>query len=168
MFSGTLGCMRTRELAGAQECARTGDLTDAQECAHTGELTGARECECTGELSSVYAFNGIIDRVTLLQFMDSIENINHAVSIFAKWIFDSNLKKVLPLMVKYLNLICSSSDGENIFTFFEECFLMSGSSTTKEKIRKSINSIFYYMEEKRTDFFNIVSKKKRMTKNIYH
>ena len=85
--------------------------------------------------------------------MDSIVNINHAVSIFAKWIFDSNLKKVLPLMVEYLNLICSSSDGENIFTFFEECFLMSGSSTIKEKIRKSINSIFYYMEEKRTEFF---------------
>ena len=37
---------------------------------------------------------------------------------------------------------------------------MSGSSTIKEKIRKSINSIFYYMEEKRTDFFYIVSKKK--------
>ena len=85
--------MRTGELAGAQECARTGDLTNAQECAHTGELTGARECECTGELSSVYAFNGISDRVILLQFMDSIGNINHTVSIFAKWIFVSTLRK---------------------------------------------------------------------------
>ena len=114
--------MRTRELTGAQEYVRTGDLTDARECAHTGDLTGAQEFACTGELASVYALNGISDRVTLLQFMDSIGNINHAVSIFAKWIFDSNLKKVLPLMVKYLNLICSSSDGENIFTFFEEFF----------------------------------------------
>ena len=43
---------------------------------------------------SFHAFNDISDHLTLLQLMDSIGIINNAVSIFGKWIFDSNLIKI--------------------------------------------------------------------------
>ena len=37
---------------------------------------------CVLELESVYALSGISDCVTVLQFIYSIVNVNHAVSIF--------------------------------------------------------------------------------------
>ena len=46
------------------------------------------------------AFNilkNISESVTLVQLMDSIENINHPISIVGKWIFDSKYKKALCL-----------------------------------------------------------------------
>ena len=32
----------------------------------------------------------ISENVTLVQFMDSIGNVNHAISVVGSWIFDSN------------------------------------------------------------------------------
>ena len=34
--------------------------------------------------------NGISENVTLVQLMDTLENMNHATSILGYWIFDSN------------------------------------------------------------------------------
>ena len=51
----------------------------------------------------------ISENITLLLLMDSVENFNHAVSIFRYWIFESNYKKSLPLTLYSLNLICSLS-----------------------------------------------------------
>ena len=45
---------------------------------------------------SSYAFYDTNDNFTLVQLIDSIGNVNHAVSIFGKWIFDSNFRKALP------------------------------------------------------------------------
>ena len=39
--------------------------------------------------------NGISENVTLVQLMDSIGNVNHAISIVDYWIFDSNYRKAL-------------------------------------------------------------------------
>ena len=37
--------------------------------------------------------NNISEHFTLVQIMDSIGNVNHAVSVVSKWIFDSNFRK---------------------------------------------------------------------------
>ena len=47
-----------------------------------------------------YAFdilNEISEDVTLVQLMDSLENMNNAISIVGHWIFDSNYNKALCL-----------------------------------------------------------------------
>ena len=47
-----------------------------------------------------YAFdilNDIGEDVILVQLMDSLGNVNHAISVVGYWIFDSNYKKALCL-----------------------------------------------------------------------
>ena len=61
----------------------------------------------------------ISENVTLVQLMNSFVNVNHAVSIVGYCIFDSNKKKALPLTLDSLNIICSTSEGEVMFTMFE-------------------------------------------------
>ena len=39
----------------------------------------------------------ISENVTLDQLMDSLGNVNHAISVVGKWIFDSNYEKPLIL-----------------------------------------------------------------------
>ena len=41
----------------------------------------------------------ISENVTLVQLMDSLENINHAISVVGYWIFDSNYKRALVLNI---------------------------------------------------------------------
>ena len=42
-----------------------------------------------------YILNDTSEDVTLVQLMDSLVNMNHAISILGYWIFDSNYKKAL-------------------------------------------------------------------------
>ena len=35
----------------------------------------------------------ISERVTLVQLMDYLGNVNHAISVFGYWVFQSNYKK---------------------------------------------------------------------------
>ena len=39
----------------------------------------------------------ICENVTLVQLMDSIGNVNHAISVVGNWIFDSNYERELVL-----------------------------------------------------------------------
>ena len=39
----------------------------------------------------------ISENVTLVQLIDSLGNVNHAISVFGYWIFDSNHEKALVL-----------------------------------------------------------------------
>ena len=48
---------------------------------------------------SLDAISDIIDHLALWQSIYSIENVNNYVSIVLKWIFDSNYKKSLLLLV---------------------------------------------------------------------
>ena len=41
--------------------------------------------------------NNVSEYVTLVQLMDSLGNVNHAISILRYWIFDSNYRKLLCL-----------------------------------------------------------------------
>ena len=61
--------------------------------------------------------------VTLVQLMDSLVNVNHAISVVGNWIFDSNYEKSLVLNRASLDMICAPSVGEeqdailkNVFT----------------------------------------------------
>ena len=55
--------------------------------------------------------NDISEDVTLVQLMESLGNVNHAISIVEYWIFDSNDQKELCLTQELLDTICSPSIG---------------------------------------------------------
>ena len=60
--------------------------------------------------------------VTLVQLMDSIENVNHTISVVGSWIFDSNYKRTLVLNRASLNMICAPSVGEEQSAKFETVY----------------------------------------------
>ena len=54
--------------------------------------------------------------------MDSLGNVNHAISVVGNWIFDSNYEKVLVLNRASLDMICTPSVGEEQAAIFESVF----------------------------------------------
>ena len=64
----------------------------------------------------------ISENVTLLQLMDSLGNMNHAISVVGYWIFDSNYEKALVLNRASLDMICAPSVGEGQAAKFELLF----------------------------------------------
>ena len=64
----------------------------------------------------------ISENVTLVQLMDSLGNVNHAISVVGYWIFDSNYEKSLVLNMASLGMICAPSLGEEQAAKFETVF----------------------------------------------
>ena len=60
--------------------------------------------------------------VTLVHLMESLGNMNHAISIVGYWIFDSNYEKELCLTTESFDLICSPSIGEELVATFQSLF----------------------------------------------
>ena len=59
------------------------------------------------------------ENVTLVQLMDSLRNLNHAISIVGNWIFGSNYKKPLLFTQESLDIIWYSYIGEEqVATFW--------------------------------------------------
>ena len=58
--------------------------------------------------------------------MDSLGNVNHAISIVGYWIFDSNYNKSLCLKQESLDLICSPSVVEEQVATFISVFYAIG------------------------------------------
>ena len=56
--------------------------------------------------------NEISENVILVQLMDYLGNVNHAIIIVGYWIFNSNYKKELHLIRESLDPIFSPSVGE--------------------------------------------------------
>ena len=54
----------------------------------------------------------IIENVTLVQLMDSLGNVNLAISVVGNWIFESNYEKALVFNRVSLYMICTPSVGE--------------------------------------------------------
>ena len=54
--------------------------------------------------------------------MDSLENVNHAISIVHSWIFESNHEKAPRMTRESLDIICSPSVGEEQVVEFETVF----------------------------------------------
>ena len=60
--------------------------------------------------------------VTLVQLMDSLGNVNHAISVVGNWIFDSNYERALVLNKVSLDMICAPSVGEEQYYIFEKVY----------------------------------------------
>ena len=58
--------------------------------------------------------------VTLVQLMDSLGNVNHAISVVGSWILDSKYDRALVLNRASLNMICAPSVGEEQDSMFEK------------------------------------------------
>ena len=54
--------------------------------------------------------------------MDSLGNVNHAISVVGTWIFESNDEKALVLNMASLDMICASSIGEEQAVCFEKVY----------------------------------------------
>ena len=59
---------------------------------------------------------------TLVQFMNSLINVNRAISVVGNWIFDSNDERALVLNRASLDMICAPSFGEEQDAIFETFF----------------------------------------------
>ena len=62
--------------------------------------------------------NNISENVTLVQLMDLLGNVNHAIIIVGCLIFDSNYKKAICLTKASMDIICSPSVGEELVATF--------------------------------------------------
>ena len=59
---------------------------------------------------------------TLVQLIDLIGNVNHAISVVGNWIFDSNYDRALVLNMAPLDMICAPSVGEEQAAKFEKVY----------------------------------------------
>ena len=64
----------------------------------------------------------ISENITLVQLMDSLRNVNHAISVVGSWIFDSNYERALVLNRASLDMICAPSVGEEQDPMFENFY----------------------------------------------
>ena len=60
--------------------------------------------------------------VTLVQLMDSLGNVNRAISVLGSWIFDSNYEGALVLNRASLDMICDPSVGEEQDAMFQKVY----------------------------------------------
>ena len=60
--------------------------------------------------------------VILVQLMDSLRNVNYAISVVVSWIFDSICERALVLIRASLNMICAQSGGEEQDAMFEKVY----------------------------------------------
>ena len=63
--------------------------------------------------------------VTLVQLMDSLGNVNHAISAAGNWIFGLNYEKSLVRNRASLDMICAPNVGEEQDAIFEKVFFLS-------------------------------------------
>ena len=68
--------------------------------------------------------------------MDSLRNVNHAISVVGNWIFDSNYEKALVLNRASLNMICTPSVGEEQDAIFESLFTSVRHIYSQGKLKK--------------------------------
>ena len=74
--------------------------------------------------------------VTLVQLMDSLGNVNRAISVVGNWIFDSSYEISLVLNRASLNIICAPSVGEEQDAIFENVFTAVRYIFNEEKLKK--------------------------------
>ena len=79
----------------------------------------------------------ISEHVTLVQLMDSLGNVNHAISVVGYCIFDSNYKKALVLNRESLDRICDPSFREELAAKFETVFSAVRYICFDAKLKKS-------------------------------
>ena len=108
----------------------------------------------------------ITTNVTLVQLMDSLGNVNHAISVVGSWIFESNYEKVLVLNRVSLDMICASSIGEEQAACFEKVYysvrFISKEKQLKEKKSTTEKSIVLIsLFEKKRCQITLISQQKK-------
>ena len=68
--------------------------------------------------------------------MDSIGNVNHAISVVGNWIFDSNYERSLVLNNASLDMICAPSVGEEQAAEFEKVYHSVRNIFNEAKLKK--------------------------------
>ena len=82
--------------------------------------------------------NYISDHVTLVQFIDTVGNVNLAVPIDACWIFDYNYQMALTLIQLMLDMICfHSKDYDDMYAEFEMVYCAFRYVNPKENFKLS-------------------------------
>ena len=74
--------------------------------------------------------------VTLVQLMDSLGNVNHAISVVGSWIFDSNYERALVPNKASLDMICAPSVGEEQAARFEKVYYAVRYILNEAKLKK--------------------------------
>ena len=77
-----------------------------------------------GENCAFDILNEVSEDFTLVHLMDSLWNMNPAISIVCYCIFHSNYEQALCLTRKSLDLICSISVNKEQVVTFETAFLL--------------------------------------------
>ena len=78
----------------------------------------------------------ISTNVTLVQLMDSLGNVNHAISVVGSWIFDSNDERSPVLNKASLDMICAPSIGEEQAARFEKVYYAVRYILNEAKLKK--------------------------------
>ena len=73
--------------------------------------------------------------VTLVQFMDSLGNVNHSISVVGSWIFDSNDERALVLNKASLDMIFAPSVGEEQAAKFDKVYYAVRYILNEEKLK---------------------------------
>ena len=76
------------------------------------------------------------EHVTLLQLMDSLGNVNNAISVVCYWIFDSDYEISLVLNIESLDMIRAPSVGKEDMDTFETNFCAVKSICSTALLRK--------------------------------
>ena len=74
--------------------------------------------------------------VTLVQLMDSLGNVNHAISVVGNWIFDSNYERALILNRESLDMTCAPYVGEEQNFIFEKVYYAVRYIFNEEKLKR--------------------------------
>ena len=74
--------------------------------------------------------------VTLVQLMDSLGNVNHAISVVRNWVFESNYERALVLNRASLDMICAPSVGEEQNFIFEKVYYAVRYIFNEAKLKK--------------------------------
>ena len=70
--------------------------------------------------------------VTLVQLMNSIRNVNNAISVVGNRIFDSNYERALVLNKASLGMICFPSVGEEKMLYLKRFLMLSDTFLMKQ------------------------------------
>ena len=73
--------------------------------------------------------------------MDSLGNLNRAISVVGSWIFDSNYERALVLNKKSLDMICAPSIGEEQAERFENFYYAVRFISNETKLKKDSSHI---------------------------
>ena len=74
--------------------------------------------------------------VTLVQLVDSLGNVNHAITVVGSWIFESNYERALVLNKESLDMICAPSIGEEQAARFENVYYAVRYILNEAKLKK--------------------------------